>query len=204
MCTTPTSGAGSASRRRSRAGAGTVLRGSKGAGRRSSDGGAAAADVPGCRDARWGAGRAAGGVAALLRAGHVGDGEAARDAQELGGGSAVVILTWLLRPPVLQLELVERCPHGAGVLPFGRAVHIQGARTPHDAILAGANTSDAGVFAHVPVVLPAAPWVTLPHVGQLCRGENGALQLHVRPESAGKVAGLDAHVMALDRCNVLQ
>src|SRR2546426_4948860 len=43
----------------------TTLFRSKGAGRRRGDGGAAAADVPGCRDARWGAGRAAGGVAAL-------------------------------------------------------------------------------------------------------------------------------------------
>src|SRR5437762_13416694 len=95
MCTTPTSGAGSASRRRSRAGAGTVLRGSKGAGRRSGDGGAAAADVPGRRDARWGAGRTAGGVAALLRAGHVGDGQAAREAQGVSGGSVGVVLRGL-------------------------------------------------------------------------------------------------------------
>src|SRR5207244_8452553 len=113
------------------AGAGTVLCGSTGAGRRSSDGGAAAADVPGRRDARWGAGRAAGGVAALLRAGHVGDGEAARDAEELGGGSAVVILTWLLRPPVMKLYLVELCSNGADVLSFMRKSQIQYVRTQH-------------------------------------------------------------------------
>src|SRR5438034_446183 len=78
------------------AGARTVLCGSKGAGRRRGDGGAAAADVPGCRDARWGAGRAAGGVAALLRAGHVGDGQTAGDAQESGGRSAGAVLRGLV------------------------------------------------------------------------------------------------------------
>src|SRR5947208_2456208 len=78
------------------AGAGTVLRGSNGRGRRRGDGGAAAADVPGRRDARRGAGRTAGGVAALLRAGHVGDGQAAREAQGVSGGSVGVVLRGLV------------------------------------------------------------------------------------------------------------
>src|SRR5256885_5382252 len=76
--------------------AGTVLLGSKGAGRRSGDGGAAAADVPGRRDASRGASSAAGGVATLLRAGHVGDDQAPGEAQEFGRGSLGVDLRRLL------------------------------------------------------------------------------------------------------------
>src|SRR5438046_10265710 len=83
----------------------------------------------------------------------------------------------LLGPTVPGLELVERRPHGARVAPLAAAVHILGAAASHDAILARADGAAAGVFAHVPLVLPATPWVTLPHAGQLFRGENRPLQL---------------------------
>src|SRR5439155_1340128 len=96
-------------------------------------------------DAADRAGRATRRVARLLRAGHVGDGEAAGEAQRIGGGSAGAVLRGLLGPAVLGLELVERRPHGARMVPLAAAVHILSAATPHDAILAGANTGDAGV-----------------------------------------------------------
>src|SRR5712671_6918651 len=66
----------------------SVLFGSEGAGWRNGDGRAAAADVPGSRDACWRAGRATRSAAAVLRAGHVGDGQAAGKAQGPGGVSA--------------------------------------------------------------------------------------------------------------------
>src|SRR5207249_6296931 len=110
-----------------------------------------------------GAGRPAAGPLALLPARHLGDGEAARETQESGGGSAGAVLRRLLGAAV-GLELVERRPYGGRVAPLGGAVHILGAAAPHDAIFAGADRRGAGVFPHIPQVLPAAPWVTLPHV----------------------------------------
>src|SRR6266540_1352489 len=65
------------------------------------------------------------------------------------------------------------------VAPLGAAVYVLSAAAPNHAILAGADSGDAGVFAHVPQVLPAAPRVALPHVGQLFGCKNRALQLHV-------------------------
>src|SRR5438132_137775 len=112
-----------------------------------------------------GASSAEGGVATLLRAGHVGDGQAPGEAQEFGGGSVGVVLRGLLHPPVLRLELVQRRLHRTRVLPLGAAIHVYSARPPHDAVLPGPNTGHPGVFAHVPVILPTAPWVALSNVG---------------------------------------
>src|SRR5438067_12931269 len=69
-----------------------ILRRLAGAGRRGRDGGAAAADARGRPDAAGRAGGATPGAAALLRAGYVGDGEAAGNAQEPGGGPAGAVL----------------------------------------------------------------------------------------------------------------
>src|SRR2546430_681502 len=110
--------------------------------------------------------------------------------------SAGAVLNRLPGPTFLGLELVERRPHRRGVVPLGAAEHILSAAAPHHPVLAGAEGGDAGVFAHVPEVLPTAPWVTLPDVGQLFSGEDRALQLHVRAEQTRKLAGLDVHVMA--------
>ena len=88
----------------------------------------------------------------------------------------------LLGAGFLGLELVERRPHGTRVVPLGAAVHILGAAAPHDPIFAGAKRGDAGIFAHVPQVFPAAPWVTISQVRQLFCGKKRALKLHVSAE----------------------
>src|SRR6266446_2374817 len=142
-----------------------ILLGPRGAGRRGGDGRAAAADVPGSRDACWRAGRATRSAAALLRAGHLGDGEAAGKAQGSGGVSAGAVLRRLFGLAVLRLELVERRPHGGRVVPLMAAIDVLGAAAPHHAILPGAIAGGGGVLAHVPGLLPAEPRVALSKLG---------------------------------------
>src|SRR2546425_1022292 len=55
--------------------------------------------------------------------------------------------------------------HGTRVLPLGSAIYVYGSGPPHDAVLAGADAGASGVFAHVPMILPAAPWVAFANVG---------------------------------------
>src|SRR5207237_7683438 len=76
-----------------RVGAGAVVRGSRDQRGRNGDRRAATPHVRGRRDATGGEGRAARGAAPLLRAGHVGHGEDAGEAQEPDRGPAGAVLT---------------------------------------------------------------------------------------------------------------
>src|SRR6266536_140762 len=88
-----------------------------------------------------------------------------------------------------------RCrPHGGRADPLGAAVHIFDAAAPHHPVFAGANPGAPDVLAHVPVLLPPTPGVTLRRVGQLLVCKHRALQSQENAQSTLKVIGLDDHV----------
>src|SRR5213596_4335228 len=101
---------------------------------------------------------------------------------------------WSLPRPFLGLELVQRRPHGGRADPLDAAVHIFDAAAPHHPIFARANPGAPDVLAHVPVLLPPTPGVTLRRVGQLLVRKNRALQSQEDAQSTLKVIGLDNHV----------
>src|SRR2546427_3971726 len=101
---------------------------------------------------------------------------------------------WSLPRPFLGLELVQRRAYGGRADPLGAAVHIFDAAAPHHPVFARANPGGPDVFAHVPVLLPPTPGVTLRRVGQLLVRKNRALQSQEAAQSTLKVIGLDGHV----------
>src|SRR6266704_870395 len=101
---------------------------------------------------------------------------------------------WSLPRPFLGLELVQRRAYGGRADPLGAAVHIFDAAAPQHPVFARANPGAPDVFAHVPVLLPPTPGVTLRRVGQLLVRKNRALQSQEDAQSTLKVIGLAGHV----------
>src|SRR5256884_9609253 len=101
---------------------------------------------------------------------------------------------WSLPRPFLRLELVQRRPYGGRADPLDAAVHIFDAAAPHHTVFARANPDAPRVLAHVPVLLPPTPGVTLRRVGQLLVGKHRALQSQEGAQSTLKGIGPDDHV----------
>src|SRR5947199_58471 len=106
--------------------------------------------------------------------------------------------------PFLRLELVQRRPYGGRADPLGAAVHIFDAAAPHHPVFARANPDAPDVLAHVPVLLPPTPGVTLRRVGQLLVRKHRALQSQEDAQSTLKVIGRDGHASSLFRSTKLR
>src|SRR2546425_9007078 len=100
----------------------------------------------------------------------------------------------MLQGLFLGLKLVERRADGRRADSLGAAVHSVDAAAPHHPVFARANPGAPGVRAHVPMLLPPTPRVTLRCVGQLLVGKHRALQSEQDAESTLKVVRLDGHV----------
>src|SRR5205814_225424 len=111
---------------------------------------------------------------------------------------------WSLPRPFLGLELVQRRPHGGRADPLDAAVHIFDAAAPHHTVFARANPEAPRVLAHVPVLLPPTPGVTLRRVGQLLVRKHRALQSQEDAQSTLKVIGRDGHASSLFRSTKLR
>src|SRR2546429_2804384 len=106
--------------------------------------------------------------------------------------------------PFLRLELVQRRPYGGRADPLDAAVHIFDAAAPHHTVFARANPEAPRVLAHVPVLLPPTPGVTLRRVGQLLVRKHRALQSQEDAQSTLKVIGRDGHASSLFRSTKLR
>src|SRR5207247_6808748 len=99
--------------------------------------------------------------------------------------------SWSLPRPFLRLELVQRRPYGGRADPLGAAVHIFDAAAPHHPVFARANPDAPDVLAHVPVLLPPTPGVTLRRAGKILVRKHRALQSKEDAQAPLKVVGHD-------------